>query len=140
MKDLKKVIEEEVSEVFALERSMTEVETELRLNPDFVKFLELQKIINDKATEVWKQVGEQHIEAYKAGKVDKTLKFDFGTLTVKDINELEIDETELAPRYFKSVPNTTKIRNQYSLEGTLPKGVTVNKKYQFSKSLKKVSE
>jgi len=140
MKDLKTVIESEVSEVFELERSMTEVETELRSNPEFVKFLELQKAVNDKAAEVWKAVGDQFIEAYKAGKVDKTLKFDFGTLTVKDINDLTIDEDQLAPRYFKSVPNTTKIRNDYALDNKLPKGVTVTKKYQFSKTLKKVSE
>jgi hypothetical protein len=138
MADVKTIIEGEVLDLMATERSMTEVEAELRSNPTFVKFLELQQAVNDKAKEVWDMVGGQMIEAYKAGKVDKTLKFDFGTLTIKDINDLDIDEDVLAPRYFKSVPNTTKIRNEYALENKLPKGVSVTKKYQFSKSLKKV--
>jgi len=138
--NLKEVIESEVSEVFELERLIGEVESELQSNPMFLKFLELQQAVNTKAAEVWKQVGDQMIEAYKAGKVDKTLKFDFGTLTIKDINELKIDEEQLPRNYFKRVPHTTKIRNDYALEGKLPKGVTVTKKYQFSKSLKKASE
>jgi hypothetical protein len=138
MADVKTIIEGEVLDLMATERSMTEVEAELRSNPTFVKFLELQQAVNDKAKEVWDMVGGQMIEAYKAGRVDKTLKFDFGTLTIKDINDLDIDEDVLAPRYFKSVPNTTKIRNEYALENKLPKGVSVTKKYQFSKSLKKV--
>jgi hypothetical protein len=140
MKDLKTVIESEVLDLFATEQTMREVESELQTNPTFLKFLELQKAVNDKAAEVWKAVGNQMIDAYKAGKVDKTLKFDFGTLTVKDINELDIDENLLPRNYFKRVPHTTKIRNDYALEGKLPKGVTVTKKYQFSKSLKKVGE
>ncbi len=139
MTNIKSIIEDEISDVMVLERSLSEVETELRSNPTFLKFLEIQQAYNDKYKEVKKIIGDQHIEAYKIDPNLKTLKFDFGTMTVKDINNLDIDETVLPPRYFKSVPNTTKIRNQYDLEGTLPKGATVTKSYQHSMSLKKVS-
>lgn len=135
--NLKDVIESEVSEVFALERSMTEVETELRSNPKFVQFLEMQQAYADKYKEVKKIIGDQHILAYKKDPNLKTLKFDFGTMTVRDDKKLDIDESVLPPRYFKSVPNTTKIRNEYDLEGKVPKGVTITKVYTHVMSLKK---
>lgn len=137
MKDVKKLIEGEVSDLFAVEGSLREVETELRSNPKFVQFLEMQQAYADKYKEVKKVIGDHHIEAYKKNPNLKTLRFDFGTMTVKDINDLTIDEKILPPRYFKSVPNTTKIHNQYDLEGTLPKGVTVTRKYQHSMTLRK---
>ena len=137
MANIKEVIESEVSEVFALERSMTEVETELRSNPKFVQFLEMQQAYADKYKEVKKIIGDQHILAYKKDANLKTLKFDFGTMTVRDDKKLDIDENVLPPRYFKSVPNTAKIRNEYDLEGKVPKGVTITKVYTHVMSLKK---
>ena len=140
MKDLRKSIETEVGEVFALERSMTEVESELRSNPKFLQFLELQQRYSDKYKEIKKIIAEQHIEAYKKDKNLKTLKFDFGTMTVKDIKNLEIDESILPKAWFKSVPNTTLIRSRYELENKIPKGVKITFGYQHSMTLKKVSE
>jgi hypothetical protein len=137
VQNIKQVIESEVVDLLESQQQMTEVETELQSNPLFKKFLKLQHDVNQKADEVWDKVGTQMIEAYEKGQIEKSLKFDFGTLVVADNNKLSIDEKILPKKFFKTVPNTTYIRDVCKLEGKAPKGVTVEKGYSFRKILNK---
>jgi hypothetical protein len=130
-------IEGEVLDFQATEMGLRNLENELMENDHFRQWLELQRTVKEEGDELWKRVGDQMIKLYADGKIDKTLKFDWGTLTVRDDKILDIDESALPRRYWKKVPNTTLIRNDYDLMGSAPKGVKVSKKYTFTKSLKK---
>lgn len=130
-------IEGEVLDFQATEMGLRNLENELMENDHFRQWLELQRTVKEEGDELWKRVGDQMIKLYADGKIDKTLKFDWGTLTVRDDKILDIDESTLPRRYWKKVPNTTLIRNDYDLMGSAPKGVKVSKKYTFTKSLKK---
>lgn len=136
--DPKKIIDEEVNEVFELEKSLQLIEAELLESDTFRKFLDLQQRIKAKSDEMWKRVGTQMVELYEAGIIDKNLKYDWGLLTVTRNVKLKIDEKELPPRFKKTVPDTTKIHALYDLEGTVPKGVEVTIEHGFRKTLKKV--
>jgi hypothetical protein len=136
MKNPKTVIEGEVLDMLETEKGLRTLEQELMENDKFRQFLELSQTVKEESEKVWKRVGDQMVKLYAEGKIDKTLKFDWGTLTVRDDKVLTIDEENLSQRYWKKVPNTTLIRSDYDLIGKDIKGVTVTKKYTFTKSLK----
>jgi len=138
--NFKEVIEAEVSEVFELEKSMTKVETELRSNPDFVKFLELQQAVKAKNDEIRSRIEEVAIPAYLAGELPKTIKFDFGTLTMVDNYSMVIDEKKLSDKYWTKVPDKKYILKRYHLENKVPQGVTVTHKPTIRLDIKKVGE
>lgn len=136
MADVKKVIEGEVVSALALSTELETLQSELMDNPKFARFLELRSAVNDKMTEVRSEIGKVMIPAYKAGRIDKTLKGDWGSITVKEDKVLDINEDKLTPRFWKKVPDTTKIRTIYDLEGKDIPGVDISKRYSIVIKLK----
>lgn len=135
--DPKEIIDEEISQLFELEKSLHLIESELLESDTFRKFLDLQQRIKDQSDDMWKRVGSQMVELYEAGIIPKTLKYDWGTLSVTRNVILAINEKKLSEDFKKMVADTTKIRNTYDLEGKPPKGVKVTIEHGFRKQLNK---
>lgn len=128
-KDPKAAIEGEVLSALELQQQLNQLETELMGNERFKQFIELRSSVNDKWADVRKQVEAIMIPAYQAGKIDKTLKADWGTITVTESDKFKIDEKLLPAKFFKKVVDEKKVRTIFQLEGTPPKGTEQYKKY-----------
>jgi hypothetical protein len=77
------------------------------------------KETQDKINAEWDKVEELMI------KYDlKQVKGEWGTLTIAERTGFDIDKELLPPRFFKRVPDETKIRTIYQLEGKAPKGTS----------------
>lgn len=129
MADAKKAIEGEVLSTRELETQVAALESALMSNPQFQQFIQLRNQLNDKYAQVRKTVADIMIPAYQAGEVDKSLKLENGTITVTERDDFEVVESELPPRFWKKVPDTTRIRKTFQLEGSAPKGTKHVKKY-----------
>lgn len=126
-------IVEEVKGVLQLEGQLSQLETELSQNEDFKKFIEFQKEVRDKSAEVFKKIEQTMID-----NDIKSVKGDWGSLTIVERKSWTYDVEVLPKKFIKKVVDTTKVDTAYKLEGTPPKGATfVTKKglmKRFSKS------
>lgn len=132
----KETIEGEMLDALALQRQLDDTEAELMQLEQFQNFVNLRKSLNDKWAEVRKKVEDVMVPAYKAGKIDKSIKGEYGSITVTESDQFDVDETILPAKYFKRVVDSTKIRTIYQLEGEAPKGCTPSKKYGIMIKLK----
>ena len=107
----------QVEEIKKDELILADTEKKLEANPEFKKFLELQKEVNKKASEIWKQVEQEMID-----NDIKQIKGDFGSLTIAERQGWTYDEEQLPNKFFKKVVDTKKITDTYRLEGKAPKG------------------
>lgn len=123
------VISGEVVSMLTLQKQLDDTEAELMQVEKFKQFIELRKTVNDKMAEIRKNVEAVMVPAYQAGEVDKSIKGDWGSITVKENDEFDIDEKLLPKDYWKKVPNMTLIRGKFQLEGKVPKGAKHIKKY-----------
>lgn len=130
------VIDGEVVELFGLQHQIATLESELMANDKFCQFLELQKQMQEETKRVWAAVEPVAVALYKKGKIDKTTKFDWGSLTIREDTLLDINEDELPPRFWKKVPDTTKIRTVAKLEGKAPKGVKTSTSFKMIPKVK----
>ena len=89
------------------------------------------KALQDKLNEEWNRVESLMIENGV-----KQVKGDWGTLTIAERLNWTIDKEVLAPRFYKSVPDTTKISTLFRLEGKAPKGATPSYTQYLTKRLK----
>ncbi len=135
-KDPVQVIEGEVLDVQKQQQELVQLQEALSENPQFARFVELSKAVNTKMAEVREHIEAVMIPAYKEGKVDKSIKGDWGSVTVTERDDFDIDEADLPPKFFKKVVDTTKIRKTYQLEKKEPKGCTPVKKYGIMMKLK----
>lgn len=135
--DEKTVIEGEVMDALTLQQKLDDTEHELMLDPRFKQYLALRDQVNKTWEQVRKNVADVMIPAYQAGKIDKTLKGSWGTITVTESDQFEIDEAELPRGYKKLVPDTTKIRDHYHFTGKTVKGAKQFKKYGIMLKFKK---
>jgi hypothetical protein len=117
-KQPKDVISDEVADVFALQKSLEDIEQELMANEQFRKFLELQKTTQDQIATVWKNIETQMIEHDV-----KSVKGDWGSITIAERQNFKANLDELPSKFVKKVADLSKIANSYALEGKLPKGV-----------------
>ena len=136
MADVKKVVEGEVLSTQELELQLTNVQNELAQNPKFQEFLSLRTALNNKYAEIRANVEAVMVSAYQAGDVDKSIKGDWGSVTVVEKDDFDIDEKLLPAKFWKKVPDTTLIRKTYQLEGKAPKGTTQKTKYGIILKLK----
>jgi hypothetical protein len=110
----------------------SEAEKAAALQQPLIKATLELKAAQAKVDEVWKRV-----EALMIENNIKSVKSDgWGSLTIVEKPKFVVDSELLAPRYFKKVPNDQKIRSDYKLEGSLPKGVTVEVTKFITKRLK----
>lgn len=119
------VVAGEVEEVLALEQSLQDVEAELSKNEQFRSFLEKQKEAKVQIANTWKQIEDQMLEHNI-----KSLKGDWGSITIAERLEWVIVPSELANKFYKKVVDTAKISATFRLEGKAPKGTEpIYKKY-----------
>lgn len=130
------VIEGEVLGVVELQRQLNDTEMELAKIPAFQQFISLRKEVNDRMGTIRANVEAVMVPAYQRGEVDKTIKGDWGSVTVTESDVFDIDELSLAPKFWKKVPDTTKIRATFQLEGKAPKGTVQSKKYGITMRFK----
>lgn len=136
MDDTEKVIEGEIVSVVALQQQVDEAENKLMQIEEFKQFTALRKTLNDKMTEIRQHVEAVMIPAYQEGSVGKKVEGEWGSVTVVEKDAFTIDETTLPRKFFKTVPDETKIRKTYQLEGVAPKGTEHSKKYSIMMKLK----
>lgn len=130
MSEITTILTERVVDVLENQKQLTELENELQLNPQFKKFLALQKQVNEQANDAWKYVEEKMIE-----NDIKQLKGDFGTITLAE--RLNWDTTEELPnKFYKKVVDTKKLSDTFRLEGKAPKGATPSYTKYLTKRLK----
>lgn len=131
------VIEGEVVDVLALQKQVDQIESELMQNEQFKNFINLRNSLNDQMAKVRKNVEAIMVPAYKEGKVDKTIKGDWGSVTIAESNEFDIVVDDLPKGFKKIVANTTKIRDYFDLNGKTPKGAKfTGKKYGITMRFK----
>lgn len=119
-----------VVEVLEGEKKLEAAKSALQLNPEFKKFLEMEKKFRETATDVWKTVEDQMIEHDI-----KQLKGDFGTITIAErLNWSTTDE--LPTKFYKKVVDTKRISDTFRLEGKAPKGATPSYTKYITKRLK----
>lgn len=130
MQDISTILTGQIVEVLETEKELAVVQNELQMNPEFKKFLELQKSVNEHSAKVWKQVETAMIENDV-----KQLKGDFGTVTLAErLNWNTTDE--LPSKFYKKVIDTTKLSATFRLEGKAPKGAEPSYTKYITKRLK----
>jgi hypothetical protein len=134
------VIEGEVRGTLQLQSRLDSLQTELMADPRFLQFLDLRDQVNQRWAEVRANIERVMVPAYQDGRVPKTLKGEWGSVTVTEKDEFNLDETKLPASFYKKVPDTSKIRIIYQLEGKAPKGTTPVKKYGIMVKFKQRKE
>lgn len=132
-------ITEEAKELLDSERTLTlevrELENELRqVDPRFQKFIEKQaelKVLQSQNADAWKEIEKQMIELNI-----KSVKGDWGSITIAERLNWRIDQEVLPPRFWKKVPDTTKISTIFRLEGKAPKGANLSYTQYLTKRIK----
>ena len=89
------------------------------------------KALQDKLDGEWKRVESLMIENGV-----KQVKGDWGTLTIAERLNWSIDQEALPPRFWKKVPDTTKISTIFRLEGKTPKGASPSYTQYLTKRIK----
>lgn len=130
------IIEGEVLAAIEQQRELAEVEQALMQNEQFKRFIALRTAVNQKWDDVRKHVEAVMVPAYQAGEIDKTLKADWGSITVTESDRFDIDTKVLPAKFFKRVPDETRIRATFQLEGKAPKGTTHKKRYGIQMKVK----
>lgn len=130
-KQPEKVIEAELQDVLALQNELAQAEAELMQIDAFRRFVDLQKTFNEQSQKVWQSIEEKMLE-----NDIKTIKGEWGSLTIVNRNYFNGDIDVLDDQYVKRTPDTKAIAAAYKLEGELPKGATINESQYLLKKLK----
>lgn len=135
-KDTQAIIESDVLDVQKQQAELAQLQQALNDNPEFTRFMELNKAVNTKMAEVRKHIEGVMIPAYVVGKIDKKIEGDWGFVTIKEDTVLDTNLAELPNKFIKKVADTTKIRKTLDLEGKPIKGVTATKRYGIMLKIK----
>lgn len=129
--DNSSAIKVQVDEVFAVEKSIDNRLQELLGPKKFNEFVSFQKQATEKISETW--------EAVKAAMIAnnvKSIKGDFGSISIVERTSFKVNESELDDDYFKKQPDLKKIGSAYALLGEPPAGVTPHVTKFLTKRLK----
>lgn len=129
--DLEAIIDEEVTNALSISQELTELEQQLSQNEQFRRFLELSKTAPAKIQAMWDLVEAQMIEHGI-----KSIKGDWGSLTIAERLNWDYDPTMLPAKFFRKVVDTKKLSDTYRLEGKAPKGATPKYTKYLTKRLK----
>jgi len=127
----KELIEGEVLSALDLQKSLEDMQSELMQNEKFRQFLELSKTVPAQIDEAWKRIESAMIENNI-----KSLKGDYGSITIAERIGWDYDPTMLSPEFFKKVVDTKKLTDTYRLEGESPQGATPKTTKYLMKRLK----
>ena len=89
------------------------------------------KAAQQEIDETWGRVRDAMIEHNV-----KSFKGDFGSLTIVDRTDWDVDESKLPEEFFKRVPDKAKITSTYQLEGEAPVGTTKKTTTYLRKTIK----
>lgn len=123
-------IEKEALAIIGIETEVATAEERLMQNPDFRNFLAMQKEMNKKAAELWKQVERHMIDSGI-----KNVKGDWGYLTIAESHDW-ITTTDLPAKFYKKVVNTKMLTDTFKLTNKEPKGAHLTYKYSLRKGIK----
>lgn len=128
-------IDEIISTESALSAELVQLEQELAEIPKFKEFIAKQAQLRDaqsKSSEIWKRIESQMIDNNI-----KSIKGDWGSITIAERDNFKASNLELVPRKFiKKTLDTTKISQFYKLEDKLPAGVEHTTSKYLTKRLK----
>ncbi len=113
------IINDEIQTIIKFENQLATMEAELQKVELFQKYLKLSKELPAQLEQFWDQV-KQHMEESNI----KSVRGEWGSITLAERVSFDINEKELLPEYFKKVPNTKKIGDDFRLEGEPPIGAT----------------
>lgn len=117
MNNIEVEIYSKVEEQINLEKKLQLIEESLMDIPQFKQFLDLQRSVNERARTIWSTIEEKMIENNI-----KKIQGDFGTITVAERQNWDINEDELPNKFYKKVVDTKKITDTFRLTGKAPKG------------------
>lgn len=109
-------IEDEVQETLALAKTIQDAERELMQDEKFKRFLELQKTVPAQIDAAWR-----HIEMQMINNDVKSIKGEWGSLTIAERLSWDYDASLLPAKFFKKVVDTAKLSATFRLEGKAPK-------------------
>lgn len=121
----------QVDQIIVMQTELAEATNVMMTDPKFRALRDQQDLINTKMAELWKNV-----ETVMIDNDIKSVKGDWGSLTIVERTDFDIDYAELPAKFFKKVVDTTKISGTYKLEGKAPKGATPKIHRHIMKKLK----
>lgn len=124
-------VKQSVESILELEDKLANVEQQMLQNDQFKAFITAQRKAQDEIAVTWKAIESQMIKHNI-----KNIKGDWGTLTIAQRQNWEIDESKLPDFFFKRVPDTKKIADAFKLTSVSPKGVKRSVTKYLMKKLK----
>jgi hypothetical protein len=131
MNDAETTVKKELELYEEKQSALAQLTEQLEQNPQFKQFLQARQEFQDLEKRVWKDV-----EAVMMDNDITQIKTDTMTLSIASRNNFKVDITKLPKKYIKETADLTKINGIYKLEGTLPKGVKVERTRYLTKRLK----
>lgn len=131
LNETEEVLAAEVTDILALEKDLAQTEAELAQNPQFQAFLQKQKQVSQQIADFWKRVeGEMITHDIKS------IKGDWGSITIAERLDWDVIEEDLPPRFFKKAVDKSKLSTIYRLEGKAPKGASPKYTKYITKRIK----
>jgi hypothetical protein len=124
-------IEDEIKDIVAKQQELATLEQQLSQNEQFRNFMQLKKTVDEQATLFWSSVESQMIQHDI-----KSIKGDWGSVTITERIGFDIDDDLLPNKYFKKVPNTKLIADTFKLEGKPVKGTSPKYTKYLTKRIK----
>ena len=129
--ETEEILQAEVRDMIALEQELQQTELELMSDPRFQEFLVKKRNLDQQMSTFWKGV-----EAQMITHDIKQIKGDWGTLTIAERLDWDINEAELPRGFKKLVPDTKKLSDHYRLTGKQQKGASPRISKYLSKRFK----
>lgn len=125
-----KIIEGEIGDALELQQQLEKLESQLMADERFKQFITLRDRVNTVWANTRKDIESVMVPAYEAGEIDKNVKGEWGSITVTESDEFDVDIKLLPKELKKIVPEMGKIKDYFHLHGKAPKGaVHKGKKY-----------
>lgn len=124
-------LEKEVQAVIKMQHDLKAEEQQIMQDPKFAKFLQKQKQVTTQIANFWKEVETKMIESNI-----KSIKGDWGYITIAERLNWKCDVEELPRAYIKKVPDTTRLSDYYRLTNKIPKGAEPYTTQYLSKGIK----
>lgn len=120
-----------VIEAIELQTDILKQESILMQDNRFRQFIERQKIVQEQIANIWKSIEQSMIENNV-----KSIKGSFGSLTIVSKKGYDIDTENLPQKYFKKVPDTSKIGKTIDLTDKPIPGVSLKEIKYLRKNIK----
>lgn len=124
-------VEKQVLATIKLQNDLEAEEREIQLDPKVAAFFKRQKEVQTQIADFWKA-----IETEMISKDIKTVKGDWGYITIAERQGWDVNEDQLPNKFFKKVVDTKRITDTYRLEGKAPKGCTPHTTKYLTKHIK----